>query len=873
MQIGSTFLFFDSMRLPPFLPAVLAVFVSFGFSADLAAEEGQAARFPFIVSALDGAPAALDLSYLNEAPAGKHGFIQVKGEHLVDGAGKPWRYFGVNMVADACFPDKEDAPKLAAHFAKSGFNLVRFHFLDENWSELQLVRKDGKSGLNAEALDKLDFFFAELKKRGVYANLNLHVGRQYPDQPKGAPNASKGIDNIYPPYVEALKTYAFNLLTHVNPYTGLAYQKDPAVATVEVNNENTLMMNSFWPSKIQGPVRDSVQQKWTAWAARSCGYDFSKLQEKWGLQVENSANLVPNGNFTAEEAEWYLMNDGGAVSTQEPAQEGRGIRITATKAGTDTWHTQLMQAIPLEAGKTYRMSFRARADGPKTIYTTAQQNVAPFSLCGLWQQVSLDTQWQDFTYVFTAKDCEPGKVNLVLGTNGQLGWFEFSDVKLVNYHEGFLAADSTIERGLPIPDETANKAVLRDWFQFLSEEELAYTKEMHRFLKEDLGVKCPVSHSHIFFGALFGVRREALVSDIVNANAYWHHPEFTKGMWDPKHWVIKQEVLSRDPVGGVLSELAVQRAHGKPFAITEWDIPSPIDSLAEGLPLVAAFASYHDWAGLTLFAFAHTREDFRSDYFHSFFNYHGHPAKRAGIPFAALLFRTGLVSPGKERAIASVQYQTLLDDITENKGNIWSSWRRFYEKFDNDGSLALKRQTSFKFIEDGDTAKDTLVNSVSKNQPAVTEDGQLTWGTATKPATVVSPNALFAAGNLSKADLELGAFHLRARPVEGDGFAIWGVVPLDGKPLSESKKLLGLALRRSENEGMKWTEGRTSVGTDWGKGPSLVVGYEATVKLPGKGWKVSALDPGGIPVSVLEENTDVWKISPAAKTVWWLLER
>lgn len=33
--------------------------------------------------------------------------------------------------------------------------------------------------LDPERLDRLDFFIAELKKRGIYSDLNLNVGRNY----------------------------------------------------------------------------------------------------------------------------------------------------------------------------------------------------------------------------------------------------------------------------------------------------------------------------------------------------------------------------------------------------------------------------------------------------------------------------------------------------------------------------------------------------------------------------------------------------------------------------------------------------------------------------------------------------------------------
>jgi hypothetical protein len=338
---------------------------------------------------------------------------------------------------------------------------------------------------------------------------------------------------------------------------------------------------------------------------------------------------------------------------------------------------------------------------------------------------------------------------------------------------------------------------------------------------------------------------------------------------------VNQEILSQDPVGGVLSELAVMRAAGKPFALTEWDIPAPIDSLAEGLPLVAAFANFQGWSGLTLYTFAHSGDDLKSDHFHSYFNFQAHPTKRAGIPFAALLFRTGAVAPSEKRATLTLTTNSLLDDIADNKGGIWANWRRFYEKVKQDGSLAVKRATEVRIVEEG-SAGPTLKDGVEKSAPTVTDNGQIKWGTADKIATVISPHVAFATGSLGAKTHKLGPCSVSVAPLPGDGFGVWGLISMDGKSLEKSKKLLCMALRRAENEGMVWREDRRTVGDKWGKAPSYVLGYEAKVFLPGGekvNWKVSAIGPDGQPTKVVSTKSNEFPLTPEAGTVWWVAER
>ena len=76
----------------------------------------------------------VNVSFLLEAPAGKHGFIQVLNGHLATGDGQRIRLWGVNVTdwskGSRQIPSKEDAPLWAATLARFGVNCVRFQFLD-----------------------------------------------------------------------------------------------------------------------------------------------------------------------------------------------------------------------------------------------------------------------------------------------------------------------------------------------------------------------------------------------------------------------------------------------------------------------------------------------------------------------------------------------------------------------------------------------------------------------------------------------------------------------------------------------------------------------------------------------------------------------
>ena len=76
--------------------------------------------FPFPIQTLNANHDATDMSWMNERPAGKSGFVSVKDGHFVDGKGKRVRFLGVNIGYSGCFPEHAIAEKLAARLAKLG---------------------------------------------------------------------------------------------------------------------------------------------------------------------------------------------------------------------------------------------------------------------------------------------------------------------------------------------------------------------------------------------------------------------------------------------------------------------------------------------------------------------------------------------------------------------------------------------------------------------------------------------------------------------------------------------------------------------------------------------------------------------------------
>jgi hypothetical protein len=222
--------------------------------------------FPYALP-WDAAP--LDFSWLNDKPAGGHGFVTAKDGKLVFEDGTPARFWGVCVSAGANFPSHEQSEAIARRMAQFGVNMVRTHHADSGWSDPNFF--DESAGdtqhFDRDALDRFDYFLFCLKKNGIYVYLDQLVHRKF-TAGDGVANAD-ALDYAAKPYtlfdptlIALQKKFSRDLWTHVNPYTGLAYQDDPAIALMDFTNENDI----FTYDVIVEPYATNFERMWREWA-------------------------------------------------------------------------------------------------------------------------------------------------------------------------------------------------------------------------------------------------------------------------------------------------------------------------------------------------------------------------------------------------------------------------------------------------------------------------------------------------------------------------------------------------------------------------------------------------------------------------------
>ncbi len=254
--VMSFFLLFAVLLIPPTSPA----------------QERTPAWAPFILP-WDDSPVDISFVFEDEKPAGKHGFLTAKGGRFVFEDGTPARFWGTCFNSGSIFPTHGESEMVAKRLAKFGVNLVRPHQMDGEWATPNIFQanrakpKDNTRSLDPESLDRFDYLVHCLKEQGIYVYLDLLTYRRFKqgdgvDAFEGLGDAAKPYSTFDPRLIELQEEFAQQLLTHVNPYTGLAYKDEPAIVLTEITNENDL----FTQKAVLEPYRSRLAEKFRQWA-------------------------------------------------------------------------------------------------------------------------------------------------------------------------------------------------------------------------------------------------------------------------------------------------------------------------------------------------------------------------------------------------------------------------------------------------------------------------------------------------------------------------------------------------------------------------------------------------------------------------------
>ncbi|MBL8994473.1 MAG: glycosyl hydrolase family 5, partial [Spirochaetia bacterium] len=166
-----------------------------------------------------------DFSGMREAgPAGKDGFVVVTPNGTLAAQGRPekrLRFFGANVCFSVNFMSHEESDALAERFLRMGYNSIRIHHYDAG-----LVGENdrGSNALNSyairpEPLERLDYFYAALRKRGMYITTDFFTYRPFlaaevPEYGKPFRMEVKALIPLYDSAIESWKKFVSGFLDH-----------------------------------------------------------------------------------------------------------------------------------------------------------------------------------------------------------------------------------------------------------------------------------------------------------------------------------------------------------------------------------------------------------------------------------------------------------------------------------------------------------------------------------------------------------------------------------------------------------------------------------------------------------------------------------
>jgi hypothetical protein len=219
----------------------------------------------------------LDLRSLNEKVAGQSGYVTLSkdGSDFVLGDGTLARFWALNTSYHG-----ENLDRHARFLAKRGVNMVRFHG--------NITPKDKLASIDLQERDKLWRTVAAMKKHGIYVTFSPYwAGSSHTKPAMGylddGGNRNWGLLFFDPRLQAAYKKWWEMVLSEPNPYTGVPLGSDPALAIIQLQNEDSLL---FWTSqKIKGSAKKELRRQFGEFAKKKYGSLESAFQAWSGAKV------------------------------------------------------------------------------------------------------------------------------------------------------------------------------------------------------------------------------------------------------------------------------------------------------------------------------------------------------------------------------------------------------------------------------------------------------------------------------------------------------------------------------------------------------------------------------------------------------------
>lgn len=773
-------------------------------------------------------------------------FIKTSPKGNFKSGDKIIRFWGVNLTTGACFPAKSIAQKIAARMRKMGINLVRFHHMDNPWtsSEGSLFLQNGSTTeLNPNTLDRLYYFLAQLKKEGIYADINLHVSRTFTENDgilyaDSILSFAKGVTFFDSQLINLQKEYAKQLLTTKNPYTNLSIADDPVMAVLEITNENTLY--GFWKDNQLQPFSegggilsrhsDTLDLKWNIFLKDKYGTQ-TKIKNAWGNSNNDSATeMIIDGGFESGDINqnWSLELHETAkaemsISNENPYEGNNCAKIEVNQVTNTDWHIQFEQnGASVQKDSVYTVTFYAKSATPTTVYASVIRNADPWTWYG-GSEAALTSEWQKYSFSFAAPESNSGltRFAFLLGNKAGTYWIDNISMKLsskVGLEDDEDLAVGNIRRIKYSERLGFQPQRVADMAEFYLKLQKDYYDDMYSYLKEKLGVKIPITGSNALGGIYEPFVQSSL--DYIDDHAYWDHPRFPNQPWSAWDWFINNKPMVNDDYLGTIPHLfGGLQVQGKPYTISEYNHPFPNSYQVEMLPILTAYGSFHGADGFMFFEYnGGDPADWETDIQNNFFGLIKNTPVMAMFPLFSYAFQNGLIQEDQSPVLTeySKEYLYNMPQIDDNH-----RWSKYYPY---DRNIAL---TNSVRIAGFDFDKEKIEVPTVGNTPFTSNTGEVIFSSNHNLVKIQTPLFESIAGDLKSAELFAGK-QFQVKKGENNGTIAW--LSLSNRPLSLSKKSVIAISSRIQNQNMLW-DGNTTVHDNWGNAPTEVQALDLEILL------------------------------------------
>lgn len=293
------------------------------------------------------APSPIDLRFLNERIAGENGPLRLSpdGNDMVTADGKrfvAWVVHMPNGFDDSSSKDSwtfDDYRRSARFLARLGVNMGIVGVSNPS------VGMQDPSTVNPVVIETLHRSVAAAREAGIYTQLRI----AWFNGVKGGPQKIAGHEDkdvqclvFYHPGVQQVwKAWAKSLLTAVNPHTGKALKDEPALFSVEIANEDSLLF--YVTDKIQGGARAELERQFCAWAEKKYG-STEKALAAW-------SGFADKGDAPAEKRlgimiMWMLTRDGRGKANEQRVRDQLQFLVETSRA----WNKEAARYLKEEIG-------------------------------------------------------------------------------------------------------------------------------------------------------------------------------------------------------------------------------------------------------------------------------------------------------------------------------------------------------------------------------------------------------------------------------------------------------------------------------------------------------------------------------------------